>query len=466
MSDIFVTPGGLTILQASQLAKPGDIIHVAPGVYSGGFITTASGSAAAHITYVSDVPFGAKIIGAGGTADTGWWNQGSNVDISGFEIDGSGSLATSWRFGFYGSGSNVTFQGNKVHDILTDPTAYANAGRNGAGGAAIEMDNYSGATNSSVIGNLVYNVGPSSITSSSLVHGIYQITSGNVFNNVVYNVVGTGITLWHGAKNINIANNTVDGARNIGIVVGSGDSGATSTSGDYVTVENNIVTNSRGGIYEAGVTGIHNIYRNNLIYNDRLGGLQDFRLQNGSTHTGTVFADPQYVNLAAHDYRLQDTSPAIDAGTSIGAPTTDFSGATRPSGDGFDIGSFEATGTTEPPPPPPPPEVTEDTLVLLLSEDRYKGDAKFIAKVDGVTIGGPTAVTALHSNGETQAFTFKGLWADGAHDLEIMFTNDLYNGRRTQDRNLYVDEVKFNGIVYAEDRVMLSTGSMHIQIGQ
>src|SRR5260370_17179482 len=90
-------------------------------------ISAASGTAAAHITYVSDTPGAAKIVGGGTAADAmGWWNKGNYVDIKGFEIDGSGSQATSWRFGFYGSGSHDTFQGNTVHDILTDATAFPN----------------------------------------------------------------------------------------------------------------------------------------------------------------------------------------------------------------------------------------------------------------------------------------------------------------------------------------------------
>jgi len=41
------------------------------------------------------------------------------------------------------------------------------------------------------------------------------------------------------------------------------------------------------------------------------------------------------------DYRLQPGSPAIDAGTSEGAPTTDIEGHGRPCGAGVDIGAYE-----------------------------------------------------------------------------------------------------------------------------
>ena len=61
--------------------------------------------------------------------------------------------------------------------------------------------------------------------------------------------------------------------------------------------------------------------------------------------TSTLVVDPQFVNYqpdGTGDYHLQNTSPAIDAGTSIGAPTTDLDGNPRPQGDGFDIGLYES----------------------------------------------------------------------------------------------------------------------------
>lgn len=63
---------------------------------------------------------------------------------------------------------------------------------------------------------------------------------------------------------------------------------------------------------------------------------------------GNLSASPLFRNQAAGDYRLSAGSPAIDTGTSLGAPSTDFDGVTRPldgNGDGttaIDIGAFEA----------------------------------------------------------------------------------------------------------------------------
>jgi hypothetical protein len=331
-----------SILAASEAAQPGTTVHVAPGTYGGGFTTVANGTASARIVYVSDAPYGAKVVGAGAaTNQTGWWNRGNYVDIRGFEIDGTGAQATSWRFGFYGSGSYTTFQGNKVHDILTDATAFANASAHGGGGAGVEMDNYYGDVFGSVIGNIVYGIGPTGET-SSLVHGIYQVESGAVANNVIYDVAGNGIVTWHGARDIRIVNNTVDGARGGGIVVGSGDSGSSSTSGDYITVANNIVTFSLWGISESGITGPNNRYVNNLLHKNTT---WDIRLQNGLVATGTMKADPKFVDAGAHDYHLQSGSPAVGAASAGYVPSTDLTGNSR-STTAPDIGAYEHAART------------------------------------------------------------------------------------------------------------------------
>ena len=58
--------------------------------------------------------------------------------------------------------------------------------------------------------------------------------------------------------------------------------------------------------------------------------------------SGNISADPQLVDPAGDDFHLQAGSPAIDAGSSLGAPTIDFDGNPRPRpGGGFAIGAYE-----------------------------------------------------------------------------------------------------------------------------
>jgi len=54
--------------------------------------------------------------------------------------------------------------------------------------------------------------------------------------------------------------------------------------------------------------------------------------------TVPLFVD---VNLNSSNYHLQADSPCVDSGTSVGAPSTDLDGTTRPQGAGYDMGAYE-----------------------------------------------------------------------------------------------------------------------------
>ena len=51
--------------------------------------------------------------------------------------------------------------------------------------------------------------------------------------------------------------------------------------------------------------------------------------------------DPKFVDLAIKDFRLQNDSPAIDAGSSSLAAKDDIDGKSRPLGAGIDLGAYE-----------------------------------------------------------------------------------------------------------------------------
>lgn len=347
MTTLYVSPTGSdsnngsqgspfrTIVAASTHTSSGDTVRVAPGNYGGGFLTRANG-----VAYIGAI--GAVIIGAGTAANpnkAGWENRGSNVSITGFEINGTGYQAKSWEFGFYNGGSNVVIQGNRVHDILTDSSAFRATG----GGAGIMLDSYYGGSGSSALRNYVYNIGPSG-AASTLVHGIYLIQQNAVADdNLIYNVVGDGITSWHNAAAETIINNTIHDARGTGITVASNTRSYGSSSvpsganGNNFLVENNIIDHAKYGIYEEGLTG-KNVFTDNLIYRPSTGVATHF--QHGDFATGTVFADPKFVNVSFNDFRIQATSPAIGHGTSFHAPATDILGVPNPPSGGWTIGAY------------------------------------------------------------------------------------------------------------------------------
>jgi hypothetical protein len=65
--------------------------------------------------------------------------------------------------------------------------------------------------------------------------------------------------------------------------------------------------------------------------------------------------------------------------------------------------------------------------------------------IDGATIGGVRSVSASHAAGATQDVILAGNWGAGPHSIGVTFINDGYGGTSVTDRNLYVDQVSYNG---------------------
>jgi parallel beta-helix repeat protein len=295
---------------------------VAPGTYAGGFQTTKSGTASGRIRYISDTKWGAKISsGSGGTA---WDNRGNYVDIQGFEIDGSNS---SWLNGIYLGGSYSSVKDSRVHHIAKSASC------NSTGGSAINSDSYYKGQKNDVVANVVHDIGPAGC---SYIQGIYISTSGSVVNNLVYNVGAVAIHLWHDATDVVIANNTA-AKSSFGILVGAGDFYHTNAPADNVHVSNNIVYDNAHGISEQGSVGSNNTYTNNLVFQNKTA---DWSLKAGR-QSGTITADPQFVNYAAGDFRLQSTSPAVGTGSTTYAPASDVNGDVRTA---VDLGAYDYNG--------------------------------------------------------------------------------------------------------------------------
>jgi len=188
-----------TIAHAATMIGPGATVHVASGTYTGYITTSASGTSSARITYISDVQWGAKIIGNRVDHST-WHNYGNYVDIMGFELTSVG------RIGLYNDGSFVRYIGNHVHDVAGPTSATCDLG-----GAGIMHGNYS-ATNNEMIGNFVHDIGlvnsaqcPGYIT----VHGLYHANvQGQIVNNLIINARDYGIHLYHAASNVIVTSNT------------------------------------------------------------------------------------------------------------------------------------------------------------------------------------------------------------------------------------------------------------------
>ena len=332
-----------TIEKADSVATPGTTVHVLPGIYTwNGVYTTHSGTATAPITFISDPKWGAKLVPSSVSSYSRydvWHTKGDYVDIIGFDVQGPPGVGTNDGIGLEGSYGKII--GNRVHDIDIHSTC-AN------GGNGIYIWEYT-SHDDDIIGNLVYNIVSAPADTCWENHGIYYSqTGGHISNNIVYNVgAGWGIHCWHACSGVTITNNLVFNNEG-GIVFGGGDDPNYANSlADNMIVANNIAINNAGdGIHEYEYSGehtigTHNQILNNIVYGNPGGNMV---LLEGNTASGTITSDAQFVNYqqdGSGDYHLKSTSPAIDAGTSVGAPSTDFDGNPRPQGKGYDIGPYE-----------------------------------------------------------------------------------------------------------------------------
>jgi hypothetical protein len=310
-----------TVQHASEMAQPGSIIHVAPGDYTEQIQSTNSGFPGSRIRFQSDVKWGARIRTQG--SDISWVNEGDYVDIAGFDISGDG------RIGILNNGSSVRIIGNHVHDIPASPCT-------DNGGAGIDQGDYT-ASDNDTIGNVVNNIGKAEC---NRVHAIYHNNiRGRVWNNVASGSKGWGISLWHAASDVQIANNLVFGNDSGGVFIGAGDAPG-GVINENTLVTNNIVIFNKGiGIYEFKNTG-PNQYVNNLVAQS---GDSNISLLNGNKDVGTITALPAFINFRIDgkgDYHLATGSPGVDAGTALGAPTFDIDGLSRSQKSAIDLGPY------------------------------------------------------------------------------------------------------------------------------
>jgi len=110
------------------------------------------------------------------------------------------------------------------------------------------------------------------------------------------------------------------------------------------TFSDNTAMSYAGGIYNWGLS--YPTLVNCILWNDvpdeigNSGAVPSVTysdVQGGYSGTGNIDLDPQF----DADYALQTGSPAIDAGTWVGAPATDLLGIARPRGAAVDMGAYE-----------------------------------------------------------------------------------------------------------------------------
>jgi hypothetical protein len=288
-----------TIQRSDRFAKPGDTVIVLDGTYKGDISLASSGTQEKPIVYRAQNKWNAKLVGTGtGDGSTVVGVSGGYVILQGFDITGTDAngiiLAT------YGAIANHNQAiGNYVHDLIVPCSSDSGTAIETGGG-----DNYSGISHNDMLGNLVVNIVPKGgCPGGHQASGLFAETPRSVIaNNTVINA-GYGIQSWHAASKLIVYGNTL--VNNIrGITVGAGDT-PYGRINDYTIVQGNIIYNSKElAIAETGNTGLHNRYVNNLVY----AGNTRVILNNGLRATGTIVANPNFVNntgTAAGNYHFK-----------------------------------------------------------------------------------------------------------------------------------------------------------------
>jgi uncharacterized repeat protein (TIGR01451 family) len=291
-------------------AAPGDTVLIAPGTYFGGLNfngknVTLQSTAGPASTIIHGNQGTAVLIGPGGA-------------IKGFTITGS--------FASFGAGIAVSGQGTLISGNIFD----GNIQSAGGFGAAI-----GGNASSPTIERNVFRNNNCDNQFLSGVVAFVNSSSPLIVNNIFENNQCRAINLTLPAGNApQVINNTLTGNRT-GIRIDRRVPQVTQIYRNNIIVQNGI-----GLEIEFGITDADNpVWQNNLVFGNTV-NYQGTANQSGIN--GNISADPMFINGAAGNYRLQAGSPAIDAGSSVGAPNVDFDGTLRPINGNWDIGAFEA----------------------------------------------------------------------------------------------------------------------------
>jgi len=153
---------------------------------------------------------------------------------------------------------------------------------------------------------------------------------------------------------------------------------------DHVFVENRYQENVGNVLDDNLYSSVDGDPRGTWTWKGEAYGEFDAWSERSGNDADSIFAEPGFVDAAAHNYRLGGDSPAVDAGAFLAAAgPVDLAGDPRAQAGGIDLGAFE----TAAPPPSPTPSIPEPVT--------YAGDLPWTDEHNG---WGPPEVDA--SNGE------------------------------------------------------------------
>jgi hypothetical protein len=390
-ADYWVKPGGSdlvdglsvgtaweTLGHAADEVGPGDTVHVLDGSYEG-FYQTTSGAPGSPITWKAEGS-AVEITADNPTTPDGINLEGaSHVVIDGFVVNGrtragiravTASFVTvrNCRLGYNGRWGiltgfvdDFTAEGNEAHHSQIEHGIYVSNScdrpivrgnvvhDNRANGLHFNGDASLGGDglieNALVEGNVIYGNGAGGGSGINMDGGV----GGVIRNNLLYDNHASGISLYRidasaGASGNLVVNNTIiqaaDGRWCVNISDGS--------TGN--TVRNNILYNFhsfRGAITidaasRPGFVSDYNSLMDRFSIDDgnSVVGLGTWQGLGYDAHSFLAVPADHFL-IPGSDFHLLLASPAVDAGTSTGAPPTDLEGGPRPVGAGVDLGPYE-----------------------------------------------------------------------------------------------------------------------------
>ncbi len=251
----------------------------------------------------------------------------SNLYIYGCKIHGWGY--DKYDHGIYAGGDlvleHIDIAWNEVYSLGTDCSGIYIHPSDGGSGYADEVD---------IHDNFCYNLEHAGIHIASHVQNV------RIWNNTCYDCgasLGRGVIHFNTAdgngvtSNIQFFNNALYSSANAAMVLYQVDSNVSSRNNIFHSLNS---TN----------------YYIDIMYQGTHSSDHDCYYGNGSAPawtTNAINADPQFVNAAAYDFRLNESSPCRDAGTAdvLSVVTRDYAGLIRPQGSGVDIGAYEYAST-------------------------------------------------------------------------------------------------------------------------
>jgi hypothetical protein len=317
-------------------------------------------------------------IGIYGTAATPW----SYVTLSGNEVY---NMKTGWS-------ETITLDGNVTHFSVTHNVVHDNdnIGIDAAGWWGMGPSGHDQTMIGTISGNTVYNItsaNNAAYAGSMGADAIYcdgctQVTiERNLVHNADIGIEAASEVKGHVASAVTIRDNLVYDTGLVDVTIGGYDS--TVGGSDSITIVNNTLYQSGSALgngFQVQYKATNNVFKNNLVYLANPGSFlyyftslatapvamdynayyasaanPDWVWKNkgysslASFTTGSAqdahskYADPLFVNLAGHDFHVLGASPAVGAGTNLGASVvgaTDYAGNPRVVNT-IDIGGYE-----------------------------------------------------------------------------------------------------------------------------